>query len=131
MRQLSRADLPGKVTLGGKEYVVHNLAGRYGWRRLEDLFLQRPPYPRTDHSIYVRATLTSGASRRTKLRLGLDNWAIVYLNGRQVAVLDHNEEFSTARIPISLEKSDNQLLIKTNKRMNRDRHLWAVNCVID
>ena len=75
------------------------------------------------------ATLVSGgANRRAKLRLGLDNWAIVYLNGKQVAVLDHDEEFSTARIPVSLKKGDNQLLIKTNNRMNRDRHLWAIHC---
>ena len=66
-----------------------------------------------------------------ELRLGLDNWAIVYLNGEQVAVLDHDEEFSAARIPLSLEKGDNQLLIKTNNRMNRDRHLWAIHCAVE
>jgi hypothetical protein len=46
-------------------------------------------------------------------------------------VLDHDEEFSTARIPISLKKGDNQFLIKTNNRMNRDRHLWAIHCALE
>ena len=131
VQQLSRPDLPGKVTLGGKEYVVHNLAGRYGWLRLEGLFQQRPPYPRADHSIYVRASLPSNADRPATLRLGLDNWAIVYLNGQRVAMLDHAEEFETAKISVQLKKGDNQLVIKNNNRENRDRHIWAVNCVID
>ena len=131
VRQLSQADLPGKVTLGGKEYAVHNLTSKFGWLRLEGLFQQRPPYPRTDQSIYVRASLPSDADRPATLRLGVDNWAIVYLNGSQVAMLDHSEEFETAKIPISLKKGDNQLLIKTNNRQNRDRLIWAVNCVID
>ena len=119
------------MTLGEEEYTVHNLDSKYGWLRLEGIYQQRQPYPRTDHSIYVRASLTSGANRQAKLRLGLDNWAIVYLNGEQVAVLDHDEEFSTARIPISLKKGDNRLLIKTNNRMNRDRHLWAIHCAVE
>ena len=131
VQQLSRPDWPGKVTLAGKEYTVNDLDSKYGWLRLEGIYQRRQPYPRTDHSIYVRATLTSGANRRAKLRLGLDNWAVVYLNGVQVAVLDHDEEFSTVRIPVSLKKGDNQLLIKTNNRMNRERHLWAINCAVE
>lgn len=128
--QLSQAAWPEKVTLAGKEYAVHNLASKYGWLRLEGLHQQRPPYPLTDHSLYVRASLPSPARRRASLRLGLDNWAIVYLNGRQVAMLDHAEEFSTARIPILLNQGDNQLLIKTNNRQNGDRLLWAIHCAI-
>lgn len=131
VRQLSQSDWPGTMTLEAKECTVHNLDSKYGWLRLEGVYQQRQPYPRMDHSIYVRATLTSGVNRRAKLRLSLDNWAIVYLNGRQVAVLDHDEEFSTVRISISLKKGDNQLLIKTNNRMNRDRHLWAIHCTVE
>lgn len=131
VRQLAQADWPGKMTLGAKEYTVHTLASKYGWLRLEGVYQARYPYPRMDHSVYVRATLTSLSQRRAKLRLGLDNWAIVYLNGQQVAILDHAEEFDKARIPITLRKGENQLLIKTNNRMNRDRHLWAIHCAVE
>jgi hypothetical protein len=46
------------------------------------------------------------------LSLGLDNWAIVYLNGRQVAALDPADEFKSVKIPITINKGDNQRLIK-------------------
>lgn len=84
-----------------------------------------------DHSVSVRATVASRSSRRVRPRLGFDNRAIVYLNGQEVAVLDHGEEFDTARIPVSLRKGDNQLVIKTNNRMNRERHLWALHCAVE
>ena len=131
VRQLSQGDWPGKVTLGGKEFAIHNLTAKFGWVGLEGVYQTRYPYPRTDQSFYVRATVTSGSKRRAKLRLGLDNWAIVYLNGQQVAMLDHAEEFKTVKIPVTLNKGDNQLLIKTNNRQNRERHLWAIHCAVE
>ena len=131
VRQLSQGDWPGKVALGGKDFTSHNLTPKFGWVRLEGVYQTRYPYPRTEQSVYVRATLTSGSKRRAKLRLGLDNWAIVYLNGQQVAVLDHAEEFDVAKIPVTLNKGINQLLIKTNNRQNRERHLWAIHCAVE
>ena len=131
VRQLSHGDWPGKVIVGAKEFTVHELRPRYGWVRLEGVYQIRYPYPRTDQSAYLRGTLNSTSRRRATLRLGLDNWAIVYLNGRRVAVLDHAEEFTTARIPITLDKGANQLLIKTNNRQNRERHLWAIHCAVE
>ena len=131
VRQLSQGDWPGKVTLSGKEFTSHNLTAKFGWVGLEGVYQTRYPYPRTDQSFYVRATVTSGSKRRAKLRLGLDNWAIVYLNGQQVAMLDHAEEFETVKIPVTLNKVDNQLLIKTNNRQNRERHLWAIHCAVE
>ncbi len=35
------------------------------------------------------------------------------------------------KIPVTLYKGANQLLIKTNNQQNRDRPLWAINCVIE
>ncbi|MSU33506.1 MAG: DUF2961 domain-containing protein [Pedosphaera sp.] len=131
VRQLSQANWPDKVTVGAKEFTVHNLTPKYGWVRLEGVYQTRYPYPRTDQSVYVRGTLTSGSKRRAKLRLGLDNWAIVYLNGQQVAMLDHAEEFDTVKVPVTLNKGTNQLLIKTNNRQNRERHLWAIHCAVE
>ena len=72
------------------------------------MYQVRYPYPRTERSVYLRGTLTSGSRRRATLRLGLDGWATVYLN-----------------------PGDNHLLIKTNNRQNRERHLWAIHCALE
>ena len=131
VRQLSQGNWPGKVTLGGKEFTSHNLLAKFGWVRLEGMYQTRYPYPRTDQSFYVHATVTSGSKRRVKLRLSLDNWAIVYLNGQQVAMINHAQEFETVKIHVTLNKGDNQLLIKTNNQMNRERQLWAIHCAVE
>lgn len=48
-----------------------------------------------------------------------------------MAVLDHADEFNTVRIPVTLNKGPNQLLIKTNNRQNRERHLWAIHAAVE
>ena len=73
---------------------MHQLNSKYGWLRLEHITQQRPPYPLTHHSFYVRTTLHSDTDRQATLRLGLDNWAIVYLNGTQITMLDHTDKNS-------------------------------------
>jgi hypothetical protein len=30
-----------------------------------------------------------------------------------------------------LRKGNNELLIKTNNRLNKDRHIWVLNCAVD
>ncbi len=131
VRQLSQGDWPEKMIVGGTEFTVHKLTPKFGWVRLEGVYHTRYPYPRTDQSVYVRGTLNSGSKRRATLRLGLDDWAMVYLNGQQVAVLDHSDEFDSVKIPVILNKGANQLLIKTNNRQNRERHLWAIHCAVE
>ncbi len=131
VRQLSQPKLPEKVTVDGADYAVHQLDSRYGWLRLEHIVQHRPPYPLTEHSYFVRTTLYSDTDREVTLRLGLDNWAIAWLNGTQIVMLDHAEAFETARIPISLRKGDNCLVVKSNNRQNGERLLWAINCVVE
>ncbi len=131
VRQLSQSELSEQIRIGATDYTVHKLSSKYGWLRLEHVFQQRPPYPPTDHSLYVRTTLHSDSDRQATLRLGLDNWAVVYLNGTQVTMLDHAEEFAAASVPISLRVGDNHLVIKTNNRLNRERLIWVINCVVE
>jgi len=112
--------------------IVRNTPGcKYGWLRLEHIVQHRAAYPPTNHSYYARTTLSSDTVRQANLRPGLDNWAIIYLNGKQITLLDHSEEFETAKIPILLRKGDNELLIKTNNRLNRDRLIWVLNCSVE
>ncbi len=131
VRQLSQPELSARVRIGTMDYAVHNLDSKRGWLRLEHIIQHRPAYPLMDHSYYARTTLRSDADQPATLRLGFDNWAIVLLNGQQITMLDHSDEFETAKIPISLRKGDNELLIKTNNRLNRDRHIWVLNCTVE
>ncbi|NBU75783.1 MAG: hypothetical protein EBS30_11265 [Planctomycetes bacterium] len=80
---------------------------------------------------YARTTLISDTERKATLRVGFANWAIVYFNGKKVATVDYTEEFETAKIAISLQKGNNELLIKTNNRINRERHIWVLNCAVE
>jgi hypothetical protein len=131
VKNLSQGDWPGKVTLGGEELATHDLKTVFGWVRLEGLYQTRTAYPRLDASIYIRGTVSSATKRPATLRLGLDNWAMVYLNGQQVSMVDHADEFQTVKIPVTLNEGENQILIKTNNRMNRDRHFWAIHCAVE
>lgn len=131
VNQLSRTGLGTKVKFDGKDHSVHDLESQFGWLRLEHIAQRRPAYPLTDQSFYTRTTLNSESERKATLLLGFDNWAIVYLNGKQIAFLDHSEEFDNAKIPLLLRKGNNELLIKTNNRLNKDRHIWVLNCAVD
>ncbi len=131
VRQLSQPELPARVRLGAIDYKVHNLDTKLGWLRLEHIIQHRPAYPLTEHSYYARTTLRSDSDHSASLRLGCDNWATVFLNGQQITMVDHSHEFETAKMPISLRKGDNELLIKTNNRLNRDRHIWVLNCSVE
>lgn len=76
------------------------------------------PFPRT-------------SDREATLRLAFDDWAIVWLDGTELATLDHSDGFETARIPVALKPGDNQLVIKTNNRQNSDRLIWAIHGAIE
>lgn len=131
VKQLSQGDWPEKVTLADKEFTSHKLTAKYGWVRLEGVYPTGPPYPRMDASAYIQGTVKAPAKRTATLRVGLDNWAIVYLNGQQVAMLDHPEELQTVKIPVTLNEGDNRILIKTNNRQNHERQLWAIHCTVE
>lgn len=131
VRQLSQGNWPGKIIMGEKELTTHNLTTKFGWVRLEGVYQTRTAYPRLDAAVYVRGILSSASKRAATLRLGLDNWAIVYLNGQQVAMLDHGDEFQTVEIPVRLNEGDNQILIKTNNRRNAINHQWAIHCAVE
>ena len=131
IRQLSQPTLPATIKVGSTDHPLHKLKSEHGWLRLEHTVHHRPPYPPADHSYYVRTTLPSATNRKATLRLAFDDWAIVWLNGTKLATLDHAGGFDTARLPVSLDQGDNQLVIKTNNRQNTDRLIWVINCAIE
>lgn len=129
--QLSKPEPPATLRFGAADHPLRTLRSDHGWLRLEHIIQHRPAYPPTDHSFYARTTIMSAEERHVTLRLGFDDWAIVWLNGTKLATLDHSGGFATARLPVVLASGGNQLVIKTNNRQNTDRLLWAIHCAIE
>ena len=130
IRLLSQPALPASIKIGTTDYPLNKLQSEHGWVRLEHTVQHRTAYPPTDHSYYIRTDLQSESDRLAKLRLALDDWAIVWLNGEKLATLDHSRGFDTALIPVQLKGGDNQLVIKTNNKQNTDRLIWVINCCL-
>ena len=131
VQQLSQSTLPESISVGNSKFQIQSLTSDRGWLRLEHLIQHRPAYPPVDHSYYIRTTLQSTASRNVTLRLALDDWAVVWINGNKLITLNHANGFDTKQIQMALRKGDNQLVIKTNNRQNTDRMIWVVNCAIE
>ena len=125
---------PEKLVHDGQSLPVVSLTSERGWIDLANVFFTPSfsPLAILDHAAYARTTVDSDSDRSAVLRLAVDDWAIVWLNGQKVATLRHDKGLKTARIPVKLRKGANELLIKTN---NSDtplyRRLWVINCAIE
>jgi hypothetical protein len=105
---------------------VHSTESKYTWLSLNRLF-----HETENRSVYARATIESAEDTDSVLRLALDDWAIVWLNGEKVATLRHENGLETARIPVRLKRGKNELRIKNNNFMSNNRWLWAISCVVE
>ena len=72
-----------------------------------------------------------GSAWNTSYNIALDDWAVVWLNGKKVTTVNHADGFDTKRAQLVLRKGANQLVIKTNNRQNSDRMIWVVNSAIE
>ena len=119
-------DWPEIVKEGEQTRRVFSAESKYTWLSLNRLF-----HETENHSVYARTTLESAEDTDSALRLALDDWAIVWLNGEKVATLRHEHGLETARIPIHLKRGKNELRIKNNNFMGNNRWLWAISCVVE
>jgi len=116
--------------------IETTLQSDHGWIDLQNVFFARDheqtPLTVLDRCAYARTTVVSDSDRRATLRLALDDWAIVWLNGKKVATLRHEDGLKVGRIPIALKKGENELLVKTNNiEATPNNRLWVINCVIE
>ena len=107
-----------------------------GWIDLQNVFFERnheyTPLTVLDRCAYARTILASDADEQAVLRLALDDWAIVWLNGEKVATLRHDDGLRIARIPVKLRKGNNDLLIKTNNsNAPTNNRLWVMHAVLE
>jgi hypothetical protein len=114
------------VTLGGKSVKTHMLESQYTW-----LSLNRQFHQLINQAVYARTTIESAKDGPAILRLTLDDWAMVWLNGEKVATRLHENGLETVRIPIRLKPGKNELRIKTSNTFGNNRALWAISCVVE
>lgn len=132
VESLEPGDWPDKL----ENMDVSTVSTDRGWIDLHNMFFarQHPHTPHTllDHSAYARTTVESDVAGTAVLKLTVDDWCIVWLNGEKLATLRHEAGLKTVRIPVKLKKGSNELLIKTNNSdQPPNKRLWVINCIIE
>ena len=136
VEQLPPGPWAEEVCHGDGSLPVSTLRSDHAWIDLQNLFFAREhtatPVTVTDHSAYARASIESASDRKATLRLAVDDWCRVWLNGRHVADLRHESGLEAADIPVALRQGTNELLLKTNNTtMPPNNRLWVLSCVVE
>ena len=117
------------------QIVTANLESKRGWIDLQNVYFHRhhtaTPLTMLDRSVYARTYLHSSETRQGIVRLAVDDWAVVWLNGRKIAALRHDEGLKTVNLPVTLLEGKNELLIKSsNTGTPRNKGLWTIHCMV-
>jgi hypothetical protein len=136
VEQLPPGPWPDALGHDGREWAVASLESDHAWIDLGNVFFERDhtatPLTLLGHSAYARATIESEVAGEAVLRLAVDDWCLVWLNGEPVAELRHERGLETARIPVTLKAGPNELLLKTsNTDVPPNNRLWVVNCAVE
>lgn len=91
------------------------------------------PLPATyvDPAVPLLQLPTNFRARRTTANLTLTPGMPVEIIHATGAGCARQLRFVFARIPIALNTGAHQILIKTNHRQDRERHLWAIHCAVE
>jgi len=135
VESLPAGEWPDKLTDGDRTLPVVTLESTRGWIDLQNIFFQRShtatPLTILDQAAYARTTLASEKAGPAVLRLAVDDWALVWVNGQKVATLRHEDGLRTAEIKVELKKGANELLIKTNNTETPlNKRLWVIHTVL-
>ena len=127
VEQLAPGVWPEELKNEDHTFTVSKLISQHGWIDIQNLF-----YNVKDHSAYARTTIESEEDREAVLRISINNFCSLWLNGELLDTLQHKPGLETARLPVKLQKGDNHLLLKTsNSSTTPNRFLWVVNCVLE
>ena len=111
---------------GDRSVKVHSQESKYTW-----LSFNRPFHQLKRSAVYARTTIDSDAGGNAVLRIALDDWAIVWLNGEKIATLRHADGLKSAGIPVKLKPGKNEFRIKSTNTLSNNRGLWVVSCVVE
>ena len=117
------------------QIVTAKLESKRGWIDLQNVYFHRhhtaTPLTMLDRSVYARTYFQSSETRQGILRLAVDDWAVVWLNGRKIAALRHDKGLKTVYLPVTILEGKNELLIKSiNTDTPRNKGLWTIHCVV-
>ncbi len=134
--KLAPGQWPQELKHGDTTLSVATLKSDRGWIDLQNLFFAREhtatPITVVDHSAYARTTIETDKVEEVGLRIAVDDWCRVWLNGEHVATLRHEHGLETARLPLRLQKGANELMLKTNNSSaTPNNRLWVIHCVIE
>jgi len=118
---------PDELKNEDDNFKVSKLLSRHGWIDIQHLF-----YNVKDHSAYARTTIESEEDREAVLRISINNFCSIWINGEHIQTLRHEQGLETTSLSVKLQKGDNHLLLKTsNSSITPNRFLWVVNCVLE
>ena len=125
----------GPWQVAGHTIDVVNQESHRGWLDLQHLFFEThhgaTPLTLLGHHAYAHHVLESDRSGVATLRLGLDDWGVVWWNGEKVASLQHEEGFETAEVTVRVRQGQNTCLIKTNNTdQPLNKRLWALHAAL-
>ena len=83
-----------------------------------------------DRSMYAGGYVDCDREGAATLRISFDDWLILWVNGDRIAALRHDDGFATVRVPVTLRKGRNELLLKTNN-LGHPAQCWVTNLVIE
>ena len=127
VEQLEPGPWPEGLKNDDKTFAVSTLRSNRGWIDLQELF-----YKVADQSAYARTNIESPEAGDAVLRISVDDWCTIWLNGEYVGTLRHERGLETARFPVRLQKGANNLLLKTcNSPATPNRLLWVINCAVE
>ncbi|MGD8237857.1 MAG: DUF2961 domain-containing protein [Armatimonadota bacterium] len=82
-------------------------------------------------SAYARTVIDAPRRRRVRLLVGFDDWLKVWLNGQEVASLQHDAGLDVASIPVTLKAGENDVLVKLSNFDNQEWRLWALSLRVE
>ena len=118
VEQLVPGTWPDELKNEDHTFKVSKLISRHAWIDIQNLF-----YNVKDHSAYARTTIESEETREAILRLSINNFCSIWLNGELLDTLQHKQGLETARLPVKLQKGDNQLLLKNQQLVDHSQQI--------
>ena len=116
----------------GRRHFIRALPADRGWIdfRFSGVDPELTASHFADRAMYAAGYLDSERGGAATLRISFGDWLILWVNGERIAALRHDQGFETARIPVTLRKGRNELLLKTNN-LGHPAQCWVANLVIE
>ena len=122
------ADWTDSVEIQGKAYPVHVVESDHSWVNFHPFYFTTlyTPFALTEQAVFAKGIVQIKKSVKATIKLAFDDWMAVWINREKVGNFYHEEKFTTAEIPVSLKKGDNEIVPKS---VNLDKipnmRLWA------